>query len=44
MSSAIIGIPPLRLEAPLTSDNNKVTPDAHRSLLQLYNSRGTNCP
>jgi hypothetical protein len=37
MASAPIGIPPLRYETPLTQDD-KITPDAHRSLLALYNA------
>lgn len=32
-----IGIPPLQAHTPLTA-GNQVTPDAHRSLLQLYNA------
>jgi hypothetical protein len=37
VASNPIGIPPLRYETPLTAAD-KVTPDAHRSLLQLYNA------
>lgn len=37
MASTAIGIPALRFETPLTAED-RVTPDAHRALLALYNA------
>lgn len=36
MASKPITIPPYRAETPLLGENSRITPDAHRSLLQLY--------
>lgn len=38
MASSPIGIPPLRHETPLTP-GNRITPEAHQSLLKLYNAQ-----
>lgn len=38
MASKPITLPPYRHETPVLGDNNRLTPDAHRSLLPLYNA------